>query len=390
MTFDVTRARADTPGCEATLHLNNAGAALMPAAVLQAQIDHLRLEARIGGYEAADAAAPAIANTYDAVARLLGCAADEIALVDNATMAWDMAFHAFNFAPGDRILTAEAEYASNYIAYLKAAERHGVSVEVVPSEASGELSLSALESMIDGRVKLISVTQVPTNGGLVNPAEGIGRIARAAGIPFLLDACQSAGQIELDVERLGCDLLSATGRKYLRGPRGSGFLYVRKSILDKLDPPFLDLRSARWVARGGYEMRPDARRFENWEFNYAAVIGLGVAVDYALSWGLDAIEQRVAALGRNLRRRLADLPGLQVHDLGERRCGIVSFTSDRRGAQEIKRMLADQRINVSTSSIDSTRIDMERRHLEDLVRASVHYYNTEAELARFCEALAGL
>ena len=385
--IDVARARAETPGCGEVLHLNNAGAALMPAPVLAAQIGHLELEGRIGGYEAAEAAAPAIARTYDALSALLACGADEIALVENATVGWNLALHALPFAAGDRILTAEAEYASNYIEYLRLAERRGVKVETVPSDDSGQLSLDALELMIDGRVKLISITHVPTNGGLINPAEGIGRIARSAGIPFLLDACQSAGQLDLDVARLGCDLLSASGRKYLRGPRGSGFLYVRRGLLERLDPPFLDLHGARWTGPETYQPRPDARRFENWEFNVAAVIGLGAAVDYALGWGLPAIEARVAALGEALRGKLAALQGVTVHDLGARRCGIVTFALAGRPAAEIKAALAARRINVSVSSLESTRLDMARRGLDALVRASVHYYNTEEELDRLVAAV---
>ena len=389
-TIDAARARAETPGCGEVLHLNNAGAALMPAPVLAAQIGHIELEGRIGGYEAAEAAAPAIARTYDALATMLGCGRDEIALVENATVGWNLALHSLPLGAGDRILTAEAEYASNYIEYLRLAERRGVVVEAVPSDESGQLSLDALARMIDDRVKLISITHVPTNGGLVNPAEDIGRIARAAGIPFLLDACQSAGQLELDVGRLGCDLLSASGRKYLRGPRGSGFLYVRRGLLERLDPPFLDLHGARWTGPDSYQPRPDARRFENWEFNLAAVIGLGAAVDYALGWGLPAIEARVTSLGETLRGKLAALPGASVHDLGARRCGIVGFALAGRAPSEIKAALAARRINVSVSSLESTRLDMARRGLEALVRASVHYYNTEEELERFTAALAEL
>ena len=388
--FDVARARAETPGCAGVLHFNNAGAALMPVSVLDAQMEHLLLEAATGGYEAAAAAEEKFSNTYDAIARLLGCAAREVALMENATVAWNMAFHALKFAPGDRILTSEAEYASNYIAYLQVARRTGAVVEAVPSDNTGQLDLAALDSMIDRRVKLISLTHVPTNGGLVNPAAEVGRLARAAAIPYLLDACQSAGQIVLDVDAIGCDMLAATGRKYLRGPRGTGFLYVREDFLKRLEPPFLDLRAATWETPESYVMRPDARRFENWEFNHAAIIGLGVAVDYALTWGIEAIERRVTALAEELRRRLAAIPGVALHDLGARRCGIVTFTVEDVSPDDVRDALAKQKMNVLVSRAASTLLDMTRRGLAEVVRASVHYYNTSGEIERFCAAVEAL
>lgn len=388
--FDVARARAETPGCEGVLHLNNAGAALMPAPVLAAVQEHLAREAAIGGYEAEDEAQAAIEDTYDAVAALLGCRRTEVALVENATRAWDMAFYAFRFAPGERILTSVAEYASNYIAYLQVARKTGAVVEPVPNDASGQLDVAALERMLDERVRLIAVTHVPTNGGLVNPAAAVGRVARAAGVPFLLDACQSVGQLALDVDALGCDVLSATGRKYLRGPRGTGFLYVREGLLEQLEPPFLDLHAARWTGAADYSIRPDARRFENWESFVAGRMGLGRAIRYALDWGLPGIEARVKALAAGLRERLAALPGVTVHDLGAERCGIVTFAADGHDPARLKAALAAQRINVSTATPAGALLDMQGRGLTGLVRASVHYYNTGDELERFVSAMRAL
>ncbi|GAA3550131.1 aminotransferase class V-fold PLP-dependent enzyme [Amycolatopsis ultiminotia] len=385
--FDVDTARKETPGCETVVHFNNAGAALMPRPVLDSVIGHLNLEARIGGYEAAAAANDDLEGVYPSAARLLGCAPDEIAFLDSATRAWDLAFYAIPFRPGDRILTSEAEYASNFIAYLQAVERHGIEVDVVPNDESGQISVPRLREMLDDRVRLVSLTHVPTNGGLVNPAAEVGRAAREAGVLFLLDACQSAGQIPLDVGAIGCDLLSLTGRKYLRGPRGTGILYVRRERLAEMAPPMLDLHAATLVARDRYEVREDARRFESWEFNVAAKIGFGAAVDYALGWGIDAIRVRVYRLAADLRLRLDELPGVRVRDVGHEQCGIVSFTVDGMAADAVKTVLAQHAINVSVSRAPSTRWDMERRGLTEVVRASLHYYNTVDEIDAFCRAL---
>ena len=388
MAIDVERARRDTPGCAHVLHFNNAGAALMPRPVLNAVTGHLQLEGRIGGYEAAERAEDGLERVYDTAARLLGCHRDEIAFVENATRAWDMAFYSIPFKPGDRIVTAMAEYASNYIAYLQVARRTGAVVDVIPNDEHGQISIEALKHTIDARVKLISITHVPTNGGLVNPAAAVGRVAREAGIPYLLDACQSVGQMPLSVDEIGCDMLSGTGRKYLRGPRATGFLYVRRTLLERLEPPFLDLRAATWVTKDRYEVRPDARRFENWEAFIAGKIGLGVAIEYALDRGLAAIQSRVYALADHLRERLGALPGISVRDLGIERCGIVTFAVASQEPAAIKARLAAERINVTVSSAAGTRLDMEARGLTGLVRASVHYYNTENEVDRFCRTLA--
>ncbi|MGI9413957.1 MAG: aminotransferase class V-fold PLP-dependent enzyme [Hyphomicrobiales bacterium] len=385
--LDISALRAETPGCAHRLHLNNAGAGLMPQPVIDAVTDHISLEARIGGSEALAERTDAHEAVYASVASMIGAAPDEIALVENATVAWQRAFYAFDFSEGDRILTARAEYAANYIAYLQVARRTGCVIEVIPDDASGATDPAALEAMIDERVKLISITWIPTNGGLVNPAAEIGRVARAHGIPYLLDACQAAGQMPVDVEEIGCDFLSVTGRKFLRGPRGTGFLYARRSMLDRVEPPMLDLFSAGWSAPDSYELRPDARRFEVWESAPALRLGLGAAVDYAMAVGLETIRERAWGLAEGLRGELARVPGIAVHDIGAERCAIVTFANDRVKADEIAGKMAEQGINVSTSTPSSTLLDATRRALPTVVRASPHYYNTAGELERFLSVL---
>jgi selenocysteine lyase/cysteine desulfurase len=362
------------------VHLDNSGAALMPRCVLDTQIEHLQLEAAVGGYEAERLRAAEIEAVYDSVARLINCQRDEVAIVENASVGWMMAFYALRFEPGDRILTAEAEYASNYLAYLQVAREQGVVIETIPSAATGEICVDSLRAMIDERVQLISVTHVPTNGGLVNPVEEIGAVAREHGIFYIVDACQSAGQLVLDVDAIQCDVLTATGRKFLRGPRGVGFLYVRNTVLDDLHPPMIDLFSARWTAPNRYELRADARRFENWENNYAAKLGLGRAIDYALDIGIAEIEGEVLRLATKLRALLAELPGVTVQDIGKRRCGIVTWSVAGVSAQDIESRLREAGFLVSVSSPFSTLIDATRRKLPDLVRSGVHYYNTDDDL----------
>lgn len=387
MSIDVEAVRRQTRGVLCVTHLNNAGSSLAPGPVMDTVVGHLRREEQIGGYEAAEEAAERLEGVYSSVARLIGAGPDEIALAESGSRSWAAAVYGFPFVPGSRVLIGRSEYAGNVIALRQLARRNDLQIVVLDDDRYGQVDLEQLQRELErGHVAMVALTHVPMANGLVNPAAEVGRRCRAAGVMFVLDACQSVGQMPLDVQSLGCDVLAGTGRKFLRGPRGTAFLYIRAAVLERLEPAMLDGHSAVPTGAGGLEVRGDARRFESWETSAAGRLGLGRAVDYALALGLDAVQERVVGLADQLRGELAAVPGVTVHDRGITRCGIVTFSVKGTDARNIRSRLAEHRINVSVAPLPSAQADSiptGTRQGEDLVvRASVHYYNTETEVQR--------
>jgi len=342
-----------------------------------------------GGYEAANEAAEQSQQVYASIASLIGAEAHEIARLEHATAAWNAGFWSVPMQPGQRIITANAAYGANAVAFLRAVERRGVSIDVVGDDEHGHVDVEELARRIDSDVALIALTHVPTNGGLVNPAAAVGKIANQAGIPFLLDACQSVGQLDLDVCEIGCDLLSGTGRKYLRGPRGTGFLYARQEIVDRLIPDHLDHHGADWTTPTEYVVQPHAQRFESWEFSHAGWLALGTAVDQASAVGTARIQETIYARSDSLRAQLRSA-GLTVWDLGTRPCGIVTATAEGFDPAIVKAALRKHDINISVTKASSTLFDATNRSLADMMRISVHYITTEAEIRQAVAAIAAL
>lgn len=353
-------------------------------------VDHLRREGQVGGYRAANERLDELAGVKTAIGTLLNADPAGIALSDSASRAWSDFFYSVPLGPGDRILISGSDYASNAIAALQRAAATGAQVEPIPSDSAGQIDLDAMAAMMDERVKLVSVLHVPTNGGLVNPAADAIRIAHSVGALALLDACQSVGQLALDVAELDVDALSVTGRKWLRGPRGTGFLYVRPELVAAMEPQRLDLHSAEWTGPQEYRLAPDAERFEFWECDVAARLGLGAAVRYLLELGPEDVYAAITARAEHLRKALPEIAGVTVRDLGLRRSGTVSFTVDGIAATEVRDRLLAQDITVTVSHAGSTLLDMTARGLDSVVRASPHCFVSFEELDRFVAAVAAL
>jgi selenocysteine lyase/cysteine desulfurase len=386
---DLARWRAETPACERLVHLNNAGAALVPRVVRDAIAAHLDLEERLGGYEAAEDQRETIRDAYAGVARLLGAKARNIGLVQNSTVAFAQAISAFDFEPGDVVLTSRADYASNQIMYLSLARRRGVKVVRAPDAPEGGIDVEEARRLISRRrPTLVALTWIPTNSGLVQPVEDIGRICQEAGIPYLVDACQAVGQMPIDVERIGCDYLAAATRKFLRGPRGIGFLYVSDQRLEAgAHPLLIDMHGATWTEADTFELAPEATRFETWEFAYALVRGVGAAAAYALEVGLDTARDRSRELAGYAREHLAALPGVRVLDRGPELCAIVTAAIAGRETREIKLALRARGINTSSPHREDAVIDMDEKGTSSALRISPHYYNTREEIDTAIDAL---
>lgn len=385
--ININAARADTPGCANVLHFSNAGSSLPTSAALDAHIDYLKLEASIGGYEAMGVASDSLDNFYTATSSLINAKPQEVAFGSGASEAWWRAFMAVDLRPGDTVLVGSTEFQTAAFGLMQARKR-GITVAMIPNDDTGQLDVSAAERMLDDSVKLVAVTHIAMSNGLVNPVAEIGRIVKNSRALYLLDSCQAVGQMPVDVEDLQCDFLTATGRKWLRGPRGTGFLYVRSSIGDRLrDPIFVDGRSALWDSTDTYQLVPGAVRYEFGETNPAGKVGLGVAIDYALDLGLPEIESRIRMLANSLRCELANVAGVTVTDVGEDPCGIVTFTTDAMAAADVSAALRQRSINTSSPDASNSRWMFELMGVESVVRASPHYYNTEEEVQMFVAAL---
>jgi selenocysteine lyase/cysteine desulfurase len=387
--MNVTELRADTPGVAHRVHLNSAGASLMPTPVLDAVRGHIELEARVGGYEAAAEAAESIAKAYEHVARLLRTTADRIAMTEHATASFTAALSSIPFDRGDVILTTRNDYVSNQIQYLSLAHRFGVEVVRAPDAPEGGVDLSALEALIHRRrPKLVAVTQCPTNSGLVQDVDAVGAMCRERDVLYLVDGCQSIGQMPVDVSAMGCDFFSATSRKYLRGPRGAGFLYVSDRVLEAgLEPLFPDMRGADWIDDDLYQPAPDARRFETWEFAYALVLGTGAAAAYANDVGIEEIRDRSWSLAAELRERLPALQGCSVLDRGPALGATVTASFDGYVPAELVAELRRRGINTSSQTRIDAVLDYDAKGVDGALRMSPHYFNERADLDVLLDAL---
>lgn len=391
MGIDVAAVRADTPGCASTVHLNNAGSSLPPAVVLESVIEYLETEARVGGYELASDRAADLDAVYDAASTLIGGRPENWAFVESATRAWNAAFSALRFEAGDRILTTTAEYPSNMGGLLRVRELDGVEIVVVPDDESGQVDVHALASLLDDRTRLVSVTHVPTQGGLVNPAEEIGAVLRDHPALYQLDACQSVGQFRVRIDEIGCDILSFTGRKFVRGPRATGMVWASDTALAQMgNPAGVDMQGSTWDEPLTITPLATARRFEPYEVFFAGKVGLAAALRYVAEIGIDDIAARNAQLAHRLRIGLAALPGVELRDRGDEPCAIVTFTVAGHHPASIQRSLRHRAINVSTSTSASARLDFPARGIDDVVRSSVHYFNDDADIDALVEAVDSL
>lgn len=386
---DILRLRAATPGCAQVIHFNHAGASLPSHATLDAVIEQLQREALGGPMEAADNRVQERAR--NAAAALLNAQPEDIAFASSGSAAWSQAFNALGpWQPGERILVGRHEWAGN-LACMGEAVKAGARLEVIPCDAKGAVDPQALAQMIDGQVRLIALTWLPANGGLINPAAQIGNVARRHGIPYFIDAGQALGQLPCDVQALQCDVLKGAGRKFLRGPRGTALMYIRPQFLQRLLPVQRDVLSAPWDGKR-FTLRDDARRFETSEVSLVLLAGLANALEEYNRLGAIPVRQRIEQLSSGLRQRLKAIPGLTLRNLGaaNQQSGLIAFTLEGWDSVALKQTLAGRRINIGANGVSYTPLDMQARGLTNIARVAVSYLNTQEEIDVLLENLTEL
>ncbi|WPN52636.1 aminotransferase class V-fold PLP-dependent enzyme [Pseudomonas sp. P9_2] len=385
--LDVQQLREATPGCQSGLvHFNHAGASLPSQATLDAIIEQLQHEARNGPMEAGEQGAVLVENARRAAGQLLNAPPSSIAFASSGSTAWSMAFQALGpWRPGDRILVGRHEWGGN-LASMELAVQAGARVEVIPCDATGAVCPVALEAMLDAHVKLIDLAWLPANGGLINPAQAIGEVARRHAIPYFIDAGQAVGQLPVDVQALQCDVLKSAGRKHLRGPRGTALLYVRPDFPGQLNPAQRDVFSAPWTT-DGFDLRNDARRFETSEVSVALLAGLGNALQEINRLGIERVWERISQTSARIREALHQIPGISLHDLGNEHSGLIAFNLAGWDSFELKRRLGLKRINIGANGVAYTPLDMQARGLRSIARLSVSPLNTDDDIELLIKAL---
>jgi len=390
--IDLTKIRQDLVDYGDQLFLNSAGASLMPRSVVKKISDYLHLESRQGGYYVADQQAAELAQFEQQLAKLLGTTTRNVTFAHSATDGYVAALSSIPFKSSDIILTSDDDYVANQLQFLSLQKRFGIIIKSIKNLPNGDLDLMDFEKKIkEDRPRLVAVTHVPTNSGLVQDVSTTGKICAEKEIIFLLDACQSVGQMEVTIDKYPCDFLTATGRKFLRGPRGTGFMYVSDRMLEEgYEPLYPDGNGAVWTGKDTYEIADTAARFTNWERPYALVQGLTEALRYLHEVGIKNIELQNKKVVTRLRERLAAIPEVALYDRGSETCNIITFRKEKKTQEDFQKAFSQHQIYYGISQSAQGQIDFEKKGVDWVVRLSPHYFNTEEEMDRVAEIVAGI
>ncbi|WP_415327361.1 aminotransferase class V-fold PLP-dependent enzyme [Chryseobacterium sp. MMS23-Vi53] len=387
--MNLDKIRQDIKGLsDGKIFLNNAGSSLMPTIVVDSMIDYLKQEEQFGGYEVANRNTELLEQFYDETAKLINAQPSNIAFATSATDAYAKALSSIIFKEEDVIITTVDDYISNQIVFISLQKKLNVKVIRTKNLSDNELDLEDLENLIKKHnPKLVAVTHIPTNSGLIQNVEAVGKLCKQYDVLYLVDACQSVGQLVVDVEKIGCDFLTATGRKFMRGPRGTGFLYVSDKVLEQnYAPLLLDMRGANWSEFDDYELFKTAKRFEHWEISYASLLGLMEATKYANVVGMQHIEDYNKKLSQKLRENLKNI-GFKVWDWGNNLSSIITFCEPNGDLENSQKVLKENNVFFSVTYKNSALIDFTNKNINGIVRLSPHYFNTPEEIEKVSEIL---
>ncbi len=370
-------------------YLNHAACGLLPDAALHAMHGYALREQALGAYGAARQVQAEIEQLYQGIAATIHAQPQDIALTQGNSDGWSLVVSAMDWSGGGRILAPRSEWGGNLGILMQLSAQCGVQVEEIPSDADGAVDLEALETLLRTPASLVVLTWMPANSPLVQPAEAVGALCAQAGVPLLVDAAQAVGQWPVDVRQLQCAALTAPGRKWLRGPRGTGFVYVHPDFLPRLRPLTADHFSRPWQTGNTWTYRADARRLEQSEASVALRLGLGAALAAWNALGMERIHGEIQKRADWLRDGLDCLPGIRAHRSGRHASsGIVTLECSRHDAAALHRGLQERGVEAALSPVAFTPWDMQARGLSAVLRLSAGHDTAWGSLQYCLDALA--
>jgi cysteine desulfurase/selenocysteine lyase len=381
--------RADFPVLSEVIYLDSAATSLSPEPVLAAMLEYehvFRANTGRGVHRLAQIATQKFWDARQKVRRFIGAEGGELVFTRNTTEALNMVALGLPWKKGDRVVTTLLEHHSNLLPWMRARDRHGIDLRIIPPAADGSFDMADLKKEITPGTRLVAVTHASNVLGNLVPVREIAAICRDRGALLLVDGAQSVPHIPVNVEQLGCDFFCFSGHKML-GPTGTGVLWMRRP---EIEPLLVGGGAVEQVTATGYTLAAGPARYEGGTPNIAGSIGLGRAVGYLEDLGMEEVRKHEQALTKLMIEGLSGIDGVRIFgpEATAGRIGVVSFNVKDMHPHDVAHLL-DEEADIMVRSGHHCCMPL-MTHLgvpDGTVRASLHCYNNAEDVEKLIETV---